>query len=119
MSLERLRRWSRLVAAVLVVAMCGGVPHLRQDDLACAPSGAGPFEGHEETDHQLAPAGSPAHDDHCAICHWSRSLRSPLAETAAWAPGLPPALRVHRDAPRAFAAPALDSLPARAPPSAL
>jgi hypothetical protein len=113
MAVRALRRWSRVVAALLVLASIAGLPHFGPDDPACAPVEGG---RHHETDHGLR-AGGQVDDDHCAVCHWTRTLRSPIGASGKWA--LQVAARSRADAgtthPRL--APALDNRPARAPPA--
>jgi hypothetical protein len=118
MSLLRAQRWSRLVAMVLLVAMTPGVPHLALDDVACVPGGAGASREHDETQHGLR-AGGQEEQDHCAICHWTRLLRSPRADVAGGMAHVTPPSAVHGGPDTAHVAPDLDSLPARAPPPAL
>ena len=118
MALRHMRRWSRLVAVVLLLASVGAVPHLTQDDAACANVPAEAYGAHQETQHGLSAAG-PEHQDHCALCHWTRSLRSPRTDAAGWSLELAPPTLVHRQSNRAHAAPSLDNLPARAPPATL
>lgn len=116
MTLLRLRRCARVVAVVLLVASARGAPHFAQDDFACAPDSAAHYLEHDETQHGLRAAG-PAHEqEHCAVCHWTRSLRSPLALLAGATGDEDRPAAVHGAAVRAPLAPALDSLPARAPP---
>jgi hypothetical protein len=113
MVLARLRRSSRLIALLLLTSFWG-VSHWAGDD-ACA---LGVFEAHDESRHGIrAPDGGEP--DHCAICH---SLRSPRRSFG-------PAAHLQRpivqgpvvDTPEIQfrRAPALENLPARAPPATL
>ncbi len=113
-----MRRWSRLVAMVLLFATMRGLPHLAQDDAECLPAAVGAYGDHHETEHSLLPAGLEA-QEHCAICHWTRSLRSPRAEAAGWVSQFTPPSLVYGGADRPLSAPVLESLPARAPPASL
>ena len=114
-----MRRASRLVAVVLLLASARGLPHLAQDDFACVPSALSYAGPHDESQHGLQPAGAAHEQEHCAVCHWTRSLRSPRAHVAGSAASEHSASAVHGAASSAPLAPALDNLPARAPPSSL
>src|SRR5918994_1887425 len=74
MRLWRGRRWARLLAMVLLAASTR-LPHFGPDDPACAPLFAGTPTGVPALTEGLGAAESP---EHCAICHWTRLLRSPL-----------------------------------------
>jgi hypothetical protein len=91
------------------------MPHAAQDDPACA---APPLEQHDESQHAIGAAAAAGHE-HCAVCHWSRTFRSPL--DARWVSDLALAagslLRPGRADGRRSADPG--RLPARAPPSRL
>jgi hypothetical protein len=119
MALDRLRRWSRVIAVVLLVAAIR-LPHAAVDDAACMPAAIPSYGDHDESQHSLQPGpGSQAESEHCAVCHWTRSLRSPrtllnlgVAELS------PPSIVLRLD--RAEVLPAVvDNLPARAPPADL
>jgi hypothetical protein len=101
---------------LLVLCLFGGLPHVDRDDAACEPSG-GYVGAHDETRHQLRAPGQIDVQQHCAICHWI-SLRAPRAPSTVWV--VPAAARslFDRRSPRLFLAPAFESLPARAPPTA-
>jgi hypothetical protein len=117
MTLSGMRRWSRMVAIILLLAAAGGLPHLVQDDSAClasSPQGYGP---HDESQHGMRAAGAAADRDHCALCHWTRSLRSPLARLGPAAVQLALPSSIYRPPTAAPLAPILDNLPSRAPPS--
>ena len=113
-----MRRWSRVVAAMLLLAALPAMPHFARDDFACDVGSAlsGP---HDESRHALRAAGDSGERDHCALCHWSRSLRSPLTPLGVTVAPDAPAAMEHGAVAAAPPAPALDHLPARAPPSAL
>jgi hypothetical protein len=117
MSLQRMRRWSRLVALMLLLAAIRGLPHLAQDDDACADL-RGSYQGHDETDHALGPAGQ-SHTDHCALCHWTRLLRDPRPALGPSVGDASLASRFYWSDVDVYAAPALEHLPARAPPAVL
>lgn len=114
MGLAWLRRSSRAVAAVILLASLWQLPHQVQDDEICAPAAA---EAHDESKHVFTAAGATQHEDHCAICHWLRAMNPAF--------GGGPAAAVPDDSGRRFATCTsgtlrdcrADRLPARAPPS--
>jgi hypothetical protein len=111
MGLAGLRRSSRLIAAVLLASFTG-LSHFAGDD-ACAVE---LLQAHDESQHAVGvPEGSAP--DHCAVCHSVRSPRRPHGPVAH--PQSPLRQGVVIDAADAASrrAPALDRLPARAPPS--
>jgi hypothetical protein len=117
MALDRLRRWSRVIAAVLLVAAIR-LPHAAVDDAACMPAAIPSYGDHDESQHSLQP-GSQAESEHCAVCHWTRSLRSPRTLLNLGAAEISPPGIVHR-LDRAEVLPAVvENLPARAPPASL
>src|SRR5215203_3866826 len=71
MALAWLRRSSRAVAAVVLLVSMWQMPHLGQDDDICAPAQA---EAHDESKHVFTTATAAAGQEHCAICHWVRSM---------------------------------------------
>lgn len=113
----RLRRWSRAISVVLVLAAVSGLAHLAEDDAACL-SAFEAFNHHDHSKHAIRP-GEPLHQDHCAVCHWSRSLRAPRTAPAGWARHAPVSSVVHSLSPSPHVAPVLDHTPARAPPRVL
>lgn len=117
MSLIRLRRSMRPMATMLLIlCLFGGLPHVKQDDAGCEPSG-GYVGAHDETRHQLRAPGQIDVQQHCAICHWI-SLRAPRTPSTVWVvPAASPSLLNGRPS-RLVLAPVFESLPARAPPSA-
>ena len=117
MTVSRVRCSSRVVAAFLLIATLRGLPHFAQDDLACdIPQASAP---HDESRHGLNVPGKAGARDHCALCHWSRLLRSPL--TALGITVMPEAATPIDHGPPAAApiAPVLQLLSARAPPTTL
>jgi len=116
MSLGRMRRWARVIAVILLIAAGRGLPHFAQDDPGCAP-GLLQADGADGSTHVIGGAPSAHSKNHCALCHWSRSLRSPLSSLSSWvAQATPPTLVARRPVSPA-AAVVLPAVPARAPPS--
>ena len=111
-----MRRWSRVLAVVLLMTAARGVPHFGLDDLACEVGGYEGSTPHDESTHVLRAAPADARQDHCAVCHWARLLRSSRLSLTSWSIHLAPALAVAPTTPRAFTPFSLDGLPARAPP---
>jgi hypothetical protein len=116
MKVRGMRRWARAVALVLLVASAR-LPHVGQDDQACAPV----FAGGSSQDYSALGAGSgvESQPEHCAICHWTRLLRSPLTSVGLTSGSLMPATVVLRHAPPLHVDPVDNLLPARAPPALL
>ena len=112
MRLFRLRALSRALAAALLLASTAGVPHLDRGDDACAPAAPG---AHDETKHAFR-APVPVEHAHCAICHWSRLPRYAFAPIPSYQAPLFAGLAIEQRHPFTRRAPALDKLPARAPP---
>lgn len=113
MALARLRRSSRLIALVLLTSFWA-VSHRANDD-ACA---AGIFQAHDESKHVIrAPTGGEP--EHCAICHSLRTLRRPFGPIAhlGYLDAYGAVVESAEILP--LRAPALDNLPARAPPATL
>ena len=113
MSLAWLRRSSRALAALVLLSSLWQLPHRSQDDEICAPVA----EAHDESKHVFTAAAGAAHQDHCAICHWTRWLKPVFAAATAVTANsgsggelAPFSSQLRRD-------PASDRRPARAPPS--
>ena len=114
MALSRWRRWSRVVALVLLAAVVR-VPHNASDDQDCSPWLAiQPVNGGAAVaqDDEATPA------DHCAICHWTRLLRSPLTSLGVMVAPAGTATTLERGPQNTYVAHAHNQLPARAPPPA-
>jgi hypothetical protein len=114
MRLVRLRHWSRVVALLLLVISVRPF-HAASDDPGCAwPDAVSTRDG--------ASALGKANDatteaqDHCAICHWTRLLRSPLTGTGLTVAAIAPTTPFDSSRPGGYVAPTHDHLPARAPP---
>ena len=115
MRLVRLRRWSRVVALLLLVVSVRPF-HAASDDPGCAwPDAVSTRDGASA----LVKAGGAATPDHCAICHWTRLLRSPRTETGVTVIAAPATATLETSGPRVYLAPTHDHLPARAPPAFL
>jgi hypothetical protein len=111
-----MRRWARTVALVLLVASAR-LPHLGQDDQACVSF----TSGGSSRDNSALGNGSDAvsQPEHCAICHWTRLLRSPLTVVGITTAPVGPATLVLRGALPAHVDPVDEHVPARAPPALL
>jgi hypothetical protein len=112
----RLRRWPRVVAVLLLVATAR-LPHTDQDDDACATLFAGGSS--QDGSALIDGSGTPSQPDHCAICHWTRLLRSPLTVVGVTVASVGPATVVARRALPLHVNPVNEHVPARAPPSTL
>ena len=117
MPLGRFRRLSRVIATVLLLA-AARLPHVAMDDAACAPAAIPGVGEHDETQHVLH-AAVDVKREHCAVCHWTRSLRSPRASLTIINDQVDPPTQVHGALEAAVASAVLRHLPARAPPSLL
>ena len=108
-----MHRSSRAVAVVLLLASMCQLSHLSAGDEFCA---AVP-EAHDESKHVFTGVATADHDEHCAICHWTRWLKPAFTST----PTSPATCDAGGDlaASAAFSRrdPSLDHLPPRAPPS--
>ena len=113
-----MRRWSRVIAVVLLMTAVPATPHFAQDDFACDLAALASAE-HDESKHGFRAAGDAAERDHCALCHWSRSLRSPLTPLGVTVTPAAPAAAEHGVVAALLLSPALENLPARAPPAVL
>ena len=111
-----MRRWARTVALLLLVASAR-LPHLGQDDQACASLVSGGSSQDKST--LGAGADTTSQPEHCAICHWTRLLRSPLTVVGITTTNVGPATLVLRGAIPLHVDPIHEHLPARAPPALL
>jgi hypothetical protein len=108
--LASLRSYARFVVFALLVTAPSVFAHTGQDDFACALAGAA----------DAAPWVDEAVPDapqHCLICHWTHALRYNLAASEEVVTVLVAADEIDTPAAVAQRAPALDRLPARAPPA--
>jgi len=115
MRVVRLRTCPRAVALLLLLLTIAGVPHFDAGDRACAPVLAGE---HDESKHAFRAPVAVEHD-HCAICHWTRLPRSAFAPIPPFRSPLSVGVAMEPGSPFTHRAPALDRLPARAPPASL
>jgi hypothetical protein len=116
MSLARLRRSARLVAAHLLLVTAVGLPHRSQADDICVPAGV---EEHDESKHVFTTVSEAGHPQHCAVCHWLRWMKPVFSQRV-----LPAGQQDGRTdlvflATLSLRDPGSDQLPARAPPSDL
>ena len=93
------------------------LPHFAADDAACAPVVVTAYGEHDESQHALQSATTEAADEHCAICHWTRSLRSPRPSLAGQSAAAAAHGVAHWTGEAEVLTPSLERLPARAPPS--
>jgi hypothetical protein len=103
------------LATVLLLAWLAPVvaPHAGGDDLLCEVPAAGSGAGSVRA--TVDDGGQPAH--HCVICHSARSHRTGAADLALAAVVFTPGHAIAPTVVGARRAPALDNLPARAPPA--
>jgi len=116
MSLARLRRSSRIVAAVLLVVSAFGLPHRAQSDDVCVPLGV---QEHDESKHVVTGVDTAEHQQHCAVCHWLRWFKPVFSTTVAPAYGQSAGADFVSLSEAFRRAPATDQIPPRAPPSTL
>ncbi len=116
MALASLRRSSRLIAAVVLLASIWQLPHRAEDDEICVPAAT---EAHDESKHIVVPAGAASHQDHCAICHWLRSIKPAFSAGPAAMLPVDSGRRLSDSTSDVPSDAGADRLPARAPPSPL
>ena len=105
----------RAGARLLLLGAIAGVPPYDSGDRACAPIVTGE---HDESKHAFRQATASEHD-HCAICHWTRLPRTAFAPVPQFRSALATGVAIEIGDPFTHRAPALDRLPARAPPTVL
>lgn len=110
--LSLFRRFARSIACLLLLTGSTGFQHSGKDDVACI---AGDTPAGDASGLGTAPDDSA---DHCLVCHWTRSLRSPSASVASVHAAFIAEVRVDVRQPAAERGPALARGPARAPPHA-
>ena len=108
-----LRRSSRLVATLLLLVSVWQMPHRWQDDDVCLPVA----EAHDESKHVYTAPETAAHEDHCAVCHWTRWLKPVFASTSAAATARNGRGDLLTFAGETIRDPGSDRLPPRAPPA--
>ena len=109
-----LRSSARTVSAVLVLLSLWSLPHRSQPDI-CLPSGV---EEHDESKHVYTAASQAAHEEHCAICHWMRSLKPAFASRAYTGTANDSSIAICLQTLGSRCPSALSQLPPRAPPAA-
>jgi hypothetical protein len=115
MSLAALRRSSRILSLWLLVVSLWGLPHRADGADTCPPAGAEP---HDESKHVFS-SETRDHGEHCAVCHWLRSVKPGLTERAAAETRVPLASSLAPTNHHCSCDAAARRLPARAPPSFL
>jgi hypothetical protein len=118
MRVWRLKRWSRAVALVLLMVAIRP-PHAASDDPGCSSWLDALSDRTAQPSVATGTARAPGVPEHCAICHWSRLLRSPLTPIGVIITVSTAARTLERSQPPAYVAPVHDHLPARAPPVSL
>ena len=113
MGLLSLRRWTRIIAAVVLLTSVWQLPHRLQDDELCLPAAV----EHDESKHVFTGVTLAGHQDHCAICHWTRWLKPDFSGAAALVSDATPGAALLTLAVVHRRDPASDQLPSRAPPS--
>ena len=108
-----LRGYARTVAAVLVLLSLWSLPHRSQPDI-CVPAG---IEEHDEAKHVYTAPSQAAHEDHCAVCHWMRSLKPAFSSRPYTATGSDRSAAVYVRVFDTRRQSALREIPPRAPPA--
>jgi hypothetical protein len=108
-----LRRSSRLVATLVLLVSVWQMPHRWQDDEVCLPIA----EAHDESKHVYTAPQTAAHEDHCAVCHWTRWLKPVFASSATMANAGSRSGDLLTFAGESVRDPGSDHLPPRAPPT--
>src|SRR5687768_5114286 len=116
MALSWLRRSSRAVAAIVLLVSMWQMPHRGQDDDICAPALG---EAHDESKHVFTSVSESGHQDHCAVCHWLRSMNPGLGVRGVAAVPAASDNRFCSLVSRSLRDPGSSRLPARAPPSTI
>lgn len=114
MPLAWLRRSSRAVAAIVLLVSMWQMPHRAVDDEICAPGSA---EAHDESKHVFTGVSGAGHQEHCAICHWLRSIDPGRGMGALTGVPVPSDARFFAVVSGSLRDPGSSRLPARAPPS--
>jgi len=113
MSSGWLRRSSPLVATLLLLSSLWQLPHRWQDDEVCAPSA----EAHDESKHAYTVPSDQSHQDHCAICHWTRWMKPVFSASPAVTANTGTGDDFVSSSSSLLRDPSTDRLPARAPPA--
>ena len=113
MALAWLRRSSRAVAALLLLVSMWQLPHRAEDDEMCAPLTA---EAHDESKHVFTSVSDSGDQEHCAVCHWLRSMNPGIGVRGLTAVPVESDNRFCALVSRSLRDPAANRIPARAPP---
>lgn len=112
MSLARLRRSSRFVAALLLLVSVCGLPHRSEGDDVCLPA----VEEHDQSNHVYTAIAAAEHPQHCAICHWLRWMKPVFSSSVIAAAHIDQGTDLATSTALSLRDPGSDQLPARAPP---
>ena len=113
MSLALLRGSARRMAVALVVISLWSLPHVAQMDDLCPAPGA---EEHDESKHVFTTATPAADQEHCAICHWVRSMNLGVGMRELTAIPVASDSRFLALVSHSLRDPGTNRIPARAPP---
>jgi|SRR5688572_21575520 hypothetical protein len=80
MSLAALRRSSKTLAFWLLLVSLWGLPHRADGADTCPPAGT---EQHDESKHVFSSEARADGGEHCAVCHWLRTIKHEFADLAA------------------------------------
>lgn len=115
MALLRLRRSSRAIAALLLIASLRAIPHLESDDLGCLPVA----DEQEQASAALRPQSPEPASEHCDVCHLTRSIRAKRPTAALLVTPTVQAQAIWTDGSVRPRAADLHVLSGRAPPASL
>jgi hypothetical protein len=107
------------VVALVLLAVSLRPFHAASDDQACSawPDALSAHGSDSSLSNQTGLASGA--QDHCAICHWTRLLRSPLTPAGVTISAATAATTLEKSGTSVYVAPIDDHLPARAPPAFL
>jgi hypothetical protein len=109
-----IRRWSRAIAAVLLLTSMLQFPHRSQDDEICSPADA---VSHDASKHVFTAPTPVPQPVHCAICHWTRWVKPVFSSGPAVTLGLDLASDLAAGTAGLLRDVSADRLPPRGPPA--